>query len=311
MSERADQLDDVNFHCRSCGAKFVAAPARVEDAPDEPHHPWRYSAVCPSCGADAAQAGWERALLKAWTKATGPRSPAGVAAVAKNLEGHPTAEEALRTRFNAMKHGLSAKVATYFPAKPDRYARCKTCEIDRDWCAQQPACVKQQELFLLHHAAFESRSPKHLSSVYAGLQATVFAVVQEILQTIVADGVKLEAPEYYTDPSGRLIVASFIDEGGNRRIIRKIEAHPLFKPLAELLSRNNLSLADMGMTSKIIEDEDEALGRIKATENLPTTIENFSRQTQESLTALKGMIERAGARRSRDPIVIEQEKSEG
>ncbi|CAG4882320.1 protein of unknown function [Georgfuchsia toluolica] len=44
---------------------------------------------CPVCGEEAEQASWEKAL---------------------------------RTRFNGIKHRLSAKTAMYFPAKPDRTA---------------------------------------------------------------------------------------------------------------------------------------------------------------------------------------------
>jgi hypothetical protein len=303
----AERLDQVNFHCRACGERFVAAPGRVEDAADDAWHPWRYVADCPKCAAEAMQATWERALLKAWRHATGPRTAEGLAATSANLAGHPTAEEALRTRFNAMKHGLSAKVATYFPAKPGKYARCASCEVDRDWCAKQPACAKQQEIFLLHHAAFEQKNPRHLSSIYANLQAAIFAVVQEIVTTIIADGAKITAPQYYTDPSGQLVVATYIDEQGKRRIINDIEAHPLFRPLSELLSRNNLSLADMGLSAKVIEEGDEAMGRMKTVADERTAVELFSRQTAESMQALRGMMDRATAARERDPILIEHQ----
>jgi hypothetical protein len=69
-----------------------------------------------------------------------------------------------------MKHGLSACTATYFPAKPDGYAFCKTCDVDRVFCASQHACIKKTELFMLHHAAFEQRNPKHLMDTYSDLQ---------------------------------------------------------------------------------------------------------------------------------------------
>lgn len=306
----ADKLDQVNFHCRGCGHRFAAAPARVDDFPEDAHHPWRYFAACPACKVEAAQAAWERALLKAWTRATGPRTPEGLAATAKNLEGHPTPEEALRTRFNAMKHGLDARVATFFPAKPDRYARCRTCEVDRTWCAAQPACVKQHELFLMTHAAFETRNPRHLAGMQADMQAAIHALIHEILLTITADGVKIESPEYYTDPSGRLIVAQYIDANGNRRMITKIEAHPLLKPLTEFLSRNNMSLADMGMTAKVIEDGEEAMGRLKSEEDNRVALENFGQQTAESFAALREMLGRAAANRARDPVLIEHQADE-
>lgn len=306
-----ERLDEVNFHCRGCGERFLAPPGRVDDAPGDAFHPWKYFSACPKCDAEAGQVGWERALLKAWRNATGPRTPEGLAASAKNLAGHPTPEEALRTRFNAMKHGLSAQVATFFPAKPGRYAQCASCDVDREWCAQQPACVKRQELFLLTHAAFETRNPRHMTSLYAGMQAAVFALVNEILVTIAADGVKISSPEYYTDPTGRMVVATYIDQHGKRQTIHKIEAHPLFKPLAELLSRNNLSLADMGMTQKAIDDEEEALGRLKSQDDDRALISDFAHASRESMDKLAEMVQRAGAKRARDPILIEGGAGEG
>ncbi len=306
--ERADPLKQVNFHCKACGHRFQAKPGRVEEAPEDLVHPWRYFAPCPECSGEATQPAWERNLLKAWRHATGPRTPEGLAATARNLIGHPTAEESLRTRFNAMKHGMDAEVATWFPAKPDKYTRCKTCEVDRKWCAEQPACVKQTELFMLHHAAFETRDPKRLTGLYANFQAALFSICTEILQTIIGDGAKLESPEYFTDATGRLVVASFIDVDGKRKIIKKIEAHPLFKPLAELLSRNNLSLADMGMTTKVIDEDQDTKGRIAADNNTAMAIEAFAKSQTAAMIGLKDLVERARARRDADPVLIEHER---
>ncbi|UGA37566.1 zinc ribbon domain-containing protein [Chromobacterium haemolyticum] len=112
------QLESLTFRCPACGNTFDAAPSRVEDEPCLEHHPFTYFADCTRCGEEAAQAPFHKSLVKAWSKATGPKTAAGKAASARNLEGHPTAEEALRTRFNALKHGMTAETAQYFPARP-------------------------------------------------------------------------------------------------------------------------------------------------------------------------------------------------
>jgi hypothetical protein len=312
MARRSQPMDDVTFRCGVCRHVFNARPSEVVDAPEREHHPWDYYAACPVCDARAGQAYWEKALLKAWTAATGPKTPEGLAATAKNLEGHPTPEEARRTRFNAMKHGLAARTATYFPAKPDGYAFCKACDIDRDWCADQPACARQTQLFMQHHAAFESGDPKHLKGIYADLQGAIMAVLQQILQTIIADGVKITCPQWYTDKeTGRVIIAEYIDENGKRRVLTEIEAHPLFKPLGELLSRNSLSLADMGMTAKVIEQEEQEMGRLQAQDDARQALSDFSRQQADSLAALRAMMERAQENRKNDPILIEYQKQNG
>ena len=102
---RTDPLQQVTFRCGFCGHQWESAPARIEDCEDQPWRPWRYVAVCPTSDHEAGLAWWERNLLKAHANATGPRTEAGEGAAAANLEGHPTLEEAKRTRFNGMKHG--------------------------------------------------------------------------------------------------------------------------------------------------------------------------------------------------------------
>lgn len=311
-SDRSQQLSEVTFRCGSCRRVFSAVPWRIEDAPERPWHPWSYFAECPDCGGEAPQAHWERALLKAWQNATGPRTEEGLAATSANLEGHPTPEETRRTRFNALKHGLSAKTASYFPARPGKYPFCASCDIDWIWCANQPACAKQTQLFMMHHAAFESRNPKHLSGIYADLQAALFAVLQQVLQTIIADGVKIVAPQWYTDKeTGRLCIAEYTDENGQRRIINDISAHPLFKPLGELLARNNLSLADMGMTARVVDDEQAEFGRLQAQQDSREALTDFARTQAKAISDLGDLMRRAASKRDSDPILLEYQQQNG
>lgn len=211
-----------------------------------------------------------------------------------------------------MKHGLSAKTASYFPSKPGGYSFCSGCDVDWEYCYSQPACTKQTRLFMQHHAAFEQRNPKHLSGIYADLQAALFAVLQQILQTIIADGVKIEAPQYYVDKdTNKLIVAEYFDESGQRHVIKDIQAHPLFKPLGELLSRNNLSLSDMGMTQKVIDDEEQEFGRLQAQDQSRETLTDFAHRQAKALEDLSKLMDRAGTQRDRDPILIEHQQQSG
>lgn len=309
---RSQPLSEISFHCNHCAKAFKAEPARVEDDSAQEHHPYRYLAPCPTCERECEQAAWERALLKAWANSTGPRTEEGKAATAANLEGHPTPEEARRTRFNAMKHGLSARTATYFPAKPDGYDFCTACDVDRVWCKEQPACAKKTELFMLHHAAFEQRNPRHLTGIYADLQASVFAVLQQILQTIIADGVKVETVKWYTNKEGEILVAEYVDEDGKRRIVREqIIAHPLFKPLGELLSRAGLSLSDMGMTTKVIEAEEGEMGRLAQEQENRDSLNEFAQRQVAALESLVDVIDRARSAKQRDPVLIEHQSQQG
>lgn len=313
MKDRAPvQRTSVTFQCRECRLTWEGAPARIEDAPEQPHHPWRYFTACAKCGDEVTQAPWERALMKAWVNATGPKTPEGIAATAKNLEGHPTPEEALRTRFNGMKHGLSARVATYFPAKPDGYAFCNGCEVSRSWCKAQPACTKKTELFMLHQAAFEQRDPKRLTGIYSELQAGVFAIIQMMVQQIVADGVKIETVVWDKDEDGMVKVAEYVDETGQRRILRDtMQAHPLLNRLGELLSRTGLSLADMGMTTKVIEQEDVEMGRLAGDAQAQEALSEFQQRQQAALEKLAASIERGREKTASDPVLIEYNQQTG
>ncbi len=303
----------VTFQCRQDKHTFDAAPARIAAAPELEHHPFRYFALCPKCGDEVEQAPWDRALQKAWTMATGPKTAAGKAAVAANVKGHPTAEEAQRTRFNAMKTGVHAKTARYFPAKPDGYSFCKTCDVDRDWCAAQPACSKQTEIFMLHHAAFEQRDPAKLQPLYADMQAALFSVLQQIIQTIIVDGVKIETPEYYTDKDGAVVIAQYYDmKDGKLKTLMNLEAHPLFRPLGEMLSRANLSLSDMGMTVKVIEHQEDELGHLAGgAAGARETLDDYRRRQELALADLSSKLDRGQAATNRDPVLLEYHAETG
>lgn len=317
----SDELDRVTFRCQVCRHTWSAKPDLVEPDTDAPHHPFRYFATCTLCeAANQPQAPWERALLKAHQASTGPRTPDGKAASAANLAGHPTPEEALRTRFNAMKHGLTARTATYFPAKPDGYTMCARCDVDRDWCEAQPACVKQTELFMLHHAAFEQRDPKVLARVHGDLHAALVASLQLCIQAVLGDGVVIKTPrvEWVTDKdgdgalTGRHERISFVDEHGNVRYIYDYQANPAFKPIADLVTRLGLSLADLGMTVKAAEDEDAELrGQLAPGTQAAEAMEAFSRRMAAALEKLPQSMRDSRTAADADPVLLEHQAQTG
>lgn len=308
--DHLSQLSEVTFRCVRHGG-FKAAPARVEPDPEDAVHPWRYAALCPECGVECAQAHWERNLMAAWRNATGPTSDEGKAASAANLVGHPTKEESLRTRFNAMKHGMSAKVATYFPSKPDGYPLCKTCDVDRFYCADQPCCVKQTQNFMTHHAAFEQRKPGLLTGMYADMQAALFSILQQLMMTIIADGVKLTRPEFHFDENGHCSLATYTDDRGAKHTIMEVSAHPLLKAMTDLLSKNNMTLADMGMTNKVIEAEDLMPGQVSRAQAPMISDDDYRRQQLAALTALNAKVQRSNALTSADPVLVEYGRENG
>lgn len=311
------QLEQVTFACGVCvaaktwtGVPDLVAPS---DDPDDAHHPYRYFAHCPRCLAKhQPQAAWERALLKAHQASTGPRTAEGMARTAANLEGHPTPEETRRIRFNAMKHGSYARTATYFPARPGQYALCATCEVDKAWCAQQAACVKRVEVFMLHHAAFDQRNPKILGPLHADLQASLVATLQMLLQEVLADGAVIRVPKVELSRDGRPITLTYEDEAGETVRVHEISSHPALKPIADLVSRLGLSTSDLAMTVRSADPEEaDAGGRLVVDEDTKETLDGFGQRMLLAMENARGMLQRSAARTEADPVLVAHQAAEG
>ena len=307
------QQSMVNFRCDVCRHAWEDEPDLIESAPEIEHHPYRYFGNCPKCHAELQpQAAWARALMKAHQASTGPRTAEGLAKVGKNLEGHPNAEAVQRTRFNAMKHGMAAKTATYFPARPDKYAFCEKCDVDRTWCAGQAACVKQTEIFMLHHAAFESRNPRVLAGLHADLQSGLTAMLQMLMQDVLGRGVMVRQPKVELDREGNSQTLSYLDEQGKRQNIYDLHAHPGLKAISDLVSRLGLSMTDLGMTVRAADpDEGDAGGTLKLDEKTKDTLEDFNVRMLDVMTGARDMLARAAAATKADPVLVAHEAREG
>lgn len=251
-------------------------------------------------------------MMSRWARATGPRTEEGKAKSASNLDGHPTAEEALRTRFNALKHGLSARQAKFFPAKPGKYPHCKTCDIDHWTCSQQPACLKRTELFLRHHIAFDLQDPDLLTDIQADMQAGVSALIEDMLLSIISEGVAIREPKGGYDKDGGFNLAQYRDPDTHELVtLTELRANPLLKILGEYLSRNNLNLADLNMTPKIKIDQDMQMGHLQRSEDERETLLDLQKKQTDALESLKGYVLRSRTRMAEDPVLIEHEASEG
>lgn len=302
------RLDRATFRCGDCRRTFQAVPDLVDDDPTNEHHPFRYFANCAHCHAEnQPQVSWERALMKAHQEATGPTTADGKKAAAANLAGHPTPEESRLIRFNAMKHGLEARTASYFPAKPGKYPFCASCDVDPYWCAQQPACVKQTELFMLHHAAMDQRDPKVLGKVHADLIASMTAALQLCIQAVLGDGVVIKTPKVELSREGVPVALTYVDEAGERQQIYDYSSNPLFKPIADLITRLGLSMTDLGLTVRASEEEDPAGMGMLSGGTTREGLADFSRRSAEAMHGVREQLGRAQTRMRSDPVLIEHE----
>lgn len=140
------------------------------------------------------------------------------------------------------------------------------------------------------------------------MQAAIFAILQDSLQTIIGDGVKISNPAWSVDKDGNVVIAQYTDDDGHQHTIYEINAHPLFKPLSELLSRNNLSLSDMGMTMKDVTEESEERGCLVENAATRELASDFMRAQTASMEALRGMLDRSRIRADNDPALIAERR---
>ncbi len=313
MAAITEPLDEISFRCSPCKHKFKSCEPRVEDAPEQDWHPWRYFASCPQCGVECEQVYWERNWLKLMAS-PGPKTEEGRYRSGTNLRALLADPERLarrirKARFTNMKHGLYAKVATYFPARPGRYPHCATCPYIQDcgsW--EHGACLHRTELFLQHRIAFQQRDPRALTDLHADNQAQVQAIFQDIVLAIVNTGVELKTPTYYTDEKGGVHLAEYVDDDGEVKRVMKVEAHPLLRPMFEILSRNNMNLADMGMTPRAKEEEEALQGFLSDRTETETSMTEFASRQTVALERLTELIERSRGKHERDPVLIEHQR---
>lgn len=308
----SDPLDEVTFYCLSCRAKFSCEPENIEDDPNTPDHPFKYSCTCIKCGKQAHQAYWEKAMMCSFGKHTGPITEEGRQRDMSHLEGRiRTKEETNRTRFNGLKTGLHAKVLDYFPARPGQYPMCDNCQIRDTICAENTVCAKQAENHMNFRLAFEHNDPKMLMPTYAALQANIQAIIDNMVLSIIKTGVEIREPVWYLDKDGAFNLAYYTTDSGDRRQITEIKAHPLLKILGEYLSRNNISMGDLNMTPKVQEQQDIIKGHLEHTGNNDNSLLHYQERQTTAIENLKHLIAASQQRTNSDPILIEHGQANG
>ncbi|UTV30844.1 hypothetical protein [Photobacterium atrarenae] len=312
MSEKKPNQprESITFKCVHCNFTFKAAPERVEDEPKRAH-PFRYFGKCTNCQREVQQVPWEVGQFCSVLASTGPKTAEGKARSAANLAGHPTAAERAITRFNALKHGANAKTALFFPARPGKYPQCATCDVDHAYCATQPACIKRTELMMQHLIAFQSGDPTKLTELHAINQANLAAIFQDMMQTIVADGVSLRNPVYDFDKEGGFHIGQYKDGHGDMQTIEEVKAHPLLKPMLDMLSKNNLSMADLNMTPKVQVDQGIEMGKTLEQEDERESALEYQQKMNEQMAGLRQLISRSQQRVRNDSILIEHNHENG
>lgn len=306
-TQALEPKEAITFRCQHCQRTFRSAPVRIDDEPKRAH-PFRYFAQCTECEQEVQQVNWEVGQFCAVLNATGPRTTEGKARTTANLAGD---HERSLSRFNALKHGANAKTAMFFPARPGKYPQCANCDVDKEYCASQPACTKRTELMMTHLIAFQSGDPSKLTELHAINQANMASIFQDLMQTIIIDGVALRTPVHSFDKDGGFHIAEYKGVDGERQTIEEVKAHPLLKPMLDMLSKNNLSLSDLNMTPKVQTDNGIELGRTIDQEDERESALEYQRKMSNQMNDLRGMISRSREKVRNDDILIEHQEEQG
>jgi len=305
----SDPYLTVHFVCPSCRHAFEAEPGRTETA-EGLSHPWNYFATCQFCSFEAKQAGWEKGLMQSFGKHTGPKSAEGVAASAANLEGHPTPEAQQRIRFNAMKHGMSARVAKFFPARPGKYPHCEGCAYEVTCGVSTQWCQRRVEPFMRMHMAAESGDSTFLMSMLADNQAGMQALIEDMILSIAQEGVLIKTPKMYYDKDGKCHVFEYLDEDGNKHRLHDTYANPLLSKLIEYISKDNLTLADMALTPKGQRDDETLRGHLDDEHRNKESMDGYQARQTKALEGMQELIERSQNKVKADPALIAHENNE-
>lgn len=309
MGRDRPQQDWVKFRCDACYCRFEGEPERVVDDPDRPWHPWDYFATCTRCGSEAVWARNQRKLFEMWSKASGPKTADGQRKAIENLSASGRSPESYaRSRFNNLQTGLYSRSAVFFPARPGKYRECQGCEFRETTCPSSQSCQKKAELFMRHHLAFETKDPNLLTMYRADTQAVIYAILEMIMVSVLEDGVKIETPVYwFNKDTGKLQIGEYTADTGERRTIVEVKSNPLLRPLADLLAKNNMTLADMSMTPKAQEEQEALEGHFNREQLGEASEAAYRQEVLEGISVMKDAIERTQRQADQDPILIEHE----
>lgn len=289
-----------------CGQRFKAEPETTIEQRGETVP----AATCPACSKLAAQAAWEINLFKATGKQTGPKTEQGKAATAANLEGYPTEEQKKYTRLNALKHGAFAQTAKYYPARPGQYDRCKSCNIDWNECSSNEVCISRTEVFMRHQIAQETDNPALLRQLQADNQANFQVVLEELFMNIAQNGAMFKNPKTITDFKTGTTSPVEIEHEVTGEKIRIFEhtANPAVKLMYDMINKNGMTLADLGMTPRSQGEVQQLKGNLGGDAKDAV---KAAKTMAEKMGDLKHLLERGNTSTETDPVYLEYQQEQG
>lgn len=226
-------------------------------------------------------------------KQTGPKTDEGKARAAAASSGPVTPQGKFKSSANGFLHGAHARRHLIPPAKPGEYPECETCPVMEE-CKEMveerrgtsvfvpcTTILNIQEKFL--HAAING-NPEKLKEFQGVAAAKAARIIQSGLEMILADNLmKKKVTRYGKDTE----VEEFI-------------AHPLLKPISEMMKQQGWSLADWMMTPASQEEGGQIRGFLGSLPDgeLKMIVGEFNKKLTDFPKALKKGAEDAAA----DPV---------
>ena len=266
MSSDILQRPEIRFHCTrnsgGCGARFSSSNYQTSGYPEQDFHPYQHTASCPRCGEDVNPAAHQ---VAAWKAASLPLSLESRAKISAAQKARDPASYAI-SKSNRMITGANAKVLKVWPAKPGTYAECDTCEFLTNGCKTDfQHCADKTDLYVKFLMAQETGNSAFIGQEMAATQAGMAAITASMIRSLAQKGVTMEVPVYAKTENG-IEVATYTDDEGKKRTITRTEANPLLPHLINYVSKNNLTLSDMGITPKVKEEQRQLQGFLDSKE---------------------------------------------
>jgi len=162
---------------------------------------------------------------------------------------------------------------------------------------------------MVHDIAFDSEDPRMLQGLRARMHAAVTAILDMIMQSIIARGVELVTPQWYYDRDGAFHLAEYVDDAGHKQLLMEVRENPLLKRMSEIIKSTGMTLADSGMTMSVQQERDDIAGHLAGDAADRETMLEYQRQQAAALQNMSSLIERASQRAKRDPVALEYQQN--
>ncbi len=160
---------------------------------------------------------------------------------------------------------------------------------------------------LRHQIAFDTKDPNLLLQMRSDTQAAIQGLINDMILAISQDGgPRITEVVWYHDKDGGFHLAKWVDEYQQEHQIHELKAHPLLKHLMDFISKNSMTLSDMGMTPKVQDEQETMQGFISKQGTDQQAEEEYRQKSLEGMEKLQTLIGNSYVQ-TREPVTVEGE----